>query len=143
MILNIQKNYEKNIKKTKLKLIYLNITIMFKRKYLEFIILIIKNISQNVSDNFKRILSNYTLPRRISADAKRILYRMLEIDCSKRQRFIEISQDDWLWEHSEFDRLQENKRRNYQLKRVYTKTRTSKILKTEIANKNETNNDDD
>ena len=68
---------------------------------------------------------------------------MLEIDCSKRQRFIEISQDDWLWEHSEFDRLQENKRRNYQLKRVYTKTRTSKILKTEIANKNETNHDDD
>lgn len=47
---------------------------------------------------------------------------MLEVDWKKRKTFLEISQDDWLLDKSEAEKLQELKRRNYQLKKVYKKT---------------------
>jgi hypothetical protein len=47
---------------------------------------------------------------------------MLEVDSKKRKTFLELSQDDWLFDKSEAEKLQELKRRNYQLKKVYKKT---------------------
>ena len=48
---------------------------------------------------------------------------MLEFDFRKRKTFFEISQDEWLSDKTEIDKLKEIKRRNYQLKKVYSRTK--------------------
>ena len=66
---------------------------------------------------------SYPIVSKFNMDIKRILCKMLEYDFKKRKTFYEISQDDWLLDKSEIDKLNEIKRRNYQLKKVYSKTK--------------------
>ena len=48
---------------------------------------------------------------------------MLEHDFKTRWSLNDISQDEWVTEKEEIDKLKELKRRNYQLKKVYAHTK--------------------
>lgn len=63
------------------------------------------------------------MTNKFTMDTKRLIIKMLDPDCKTRRTFLDISQDDWLSDKSE------TKRRNYQLKKVYTKSR-SKVVGT-------------
>jgi serine/threonine protein kinase len=78
----------------------------------------------------------FSMPRKASMDAKRVLLKTLEVDLTKRKRLFELSQDDWINDKDEMEKLKELKRRNYQLKRVYTNTKPKIVRKTSpIASK--------
>ena len=79
------------------------------------------------------------MPRKLSTDAKRILFKMLDVDPSKRQRFNDIAEDLCISDNLESKKLHDFKSKNYHLKRVYAKNRSSKYSTIEWEKKDEFN----
>jgi hypothetical protein len=52
----------------------------------------------------------FSFPNRITADAKRMILLMLESDSQKRSTLAELTQEDWVTNKNEIDKLKEVKR---------------------------------
>ncbi|CAI2386039.1 unnamed protein product [Moneuplotes crassus] len=77
---------------------------------------------------YKNIVKGeYNTPKHFTMDTKRLLCKMLEPDFKKRKSFSDLSKDDFITSSISGSVMDELKRRNYQLKKVYTKTK-GKIL---------------
>lgn len=52
----------------------------------------------------------FSFPNRITADAKRMILLMLENDAQKRSTLFDLTQEDWVTNKNEIDKLKEVKR---------------------------------